>query len=191
MPAFAPHVATLGAMSRPLEDYLYDNIVQPLPGKMFSIADAIDALDDEFDFYGSSPSFVTELRWFKSLYGDARATNARARDAYMRNILNLLDSRVELPPQDPALGAAVLAEAEAVYAKMQALEAAGATDTSGIAPHVRAIADLARPLSSITAESLDLLAAALTADDAAMPAGAFASFFGRGMQYVSFLHLRG
>jgi hypothetical protein len=85
MPAFAPHVATLGAMSRPLEDYLYDNIVQPLPGKMFSIADAIDALDDEFDFYGSSPSFVTDLRWFKSLYGDARATNTRARDAYLRH----------------------------------------------------------------------------------------------------------
>jgi 2-polyprenyl-3-methyl-5-hydroxy-6-metoxy-1,4-benzoquinol methylase len=191
VPHFAPHVKTLGGMSRPLEDYLYDNIVQPLPGKMFSIPDAIDALDDEFDFYGSSPSFVTELRWFKTLYGDAEHRNARARDAYLCNVLNLLDTRVELPPHDPQLGAAVLAHAEAVYAAMQALEAAGSSDTAHVAPSVTAIADLVRPHSPKTAAALETLAAALVADEPEMPGEPFASFFGRGMQYVSFLRLRG
>jgi SAM-dependent methyltransferase len=189
VPHFAPHISTLGGMSRPLEDYLYDNIVQPLPGKMFSIPDAIDALDDEFDFYGSSPSFATELRWFKTLYGDAQQRNTRVREAYLCNILNLLDTRIELAPHDPKLGAAVLGHAEAVYAAMQALEAAGSDDTAHIAPLLTSIADLARPLAPQTAAALETLAAALAAPAGAMPGGPFASFFGRGMQYVSFLRL--
>ncbi len=187
MPHFAPHVSTLGGMSRPLDDYLFDNIVQPLPGKMFSFADALDALDDDFDFYGSSPSFVTELRWFKTLYGDAKQTNARARNAYLCNIVNLLDSRIEIPPHDAELGTAILERAAGLYAAMQALEVAGSTDTAHISPFVSSIADLARPLSPKTSEALDLLAGVLRAPDASMPGGPFASFFGRGMQYVSFL----
>ncbi|MGA2392413.1 MAG: methyltransferase domain-containing protein [Candidatus Lustribacter sp.] len=191
VPHFAPHVALLGGMSRPLEDYLYDNIVQPLVGKMFSIPDAIDALDGEFDFYGSSPSFVTELRWFKTLFGDAERRNARAREAYLRNILNLLDTRVELPPHEPELGAAILGHAEAVYAAMQALEAAGSTDTAPVAPLLASIAALAEPFSPLTAEALETLAGALASATATMPGGAFAPFFGRGMQYVSFLRRAG
>jgi 2-polyprenyl-3-methyl-5-hydroxy-6-metoxy-1,4-benzoquinol methylase len=187
MPHFAPHVSTLGGMSRPLDDYLFDNTVQPLPGKMFSFADALDALDDDFDFYGSSPSFVIELRWFKTLYGDAKQTNARARTAYLCNVVNLLDSRIEVPPHDAELGTAILGHAAALYGAMQALEAAGSTDTSHIAPYVSSIADLARPLSPTTSEALDLLAGVLAAKTATMPGGAFASFFGRGMQYISFL----
>ncbi len=187
MPHFAPHVSTLGGMSRPLDDYLFDNTVQPLPGKMFSFADALDALDDDFDFYGSSPSFVTELRWFKTLYGDAKQTNARARNAYLCNVVNLLDSRIEIPPHDAELGTAILGHAASLYAAMQALEAAGSTDTAHIAPFVASIADLARPLSPKTSEALDLLAGVLAAKTATMPGGSFASFFGRGMQYISFL----
>jgi SAM-dependent methyltransferase len=186
-PHFAPHVSTLGGMSRPLDDYLFDNTVQPLPGKMFSFADALDALDDDFDFYGSSPSFVTELRWFKTLYGNAKQTNARALNAYLCNVVNLLDSRIEIQPHDAELGTAILGHAAALYAAMQTLEAAGSTDTAHIVPFVASIAALARPLSPATSEALDLLAGVLEAKTAAMPGGAFASFFGRGMQYISFL----
>jgi hypothetical protein len=188
VPLFGPHVATLSAMSRPLEDYLYDNIVQPLPGRMFSIADALDALGGEFEFFGSSPAFVTDLRWFKRLYGDARETNARAAEAYHRNVINLLDTRIEVAPHDPELGSRILALAGDAYAGMQSFETGGATTMAEIAQRFSAIARLVEAASPTTAESIDQLAAAIADEHlTTMPGGAVASFFGRGMQYVSFV----
>jgi len=177
----------LQGMSRPVRDYLFDNIVQPLRGKMFSIGDAIDALDGSADFYGCSPSFVTELRWFKTLHGAARDFNARARTAYRRNVVNLLDMRVEVPPHDPETGDAILALAGGIYRAMQAFET-GTGTIEEIGDQVGRLAVTVRPLSPSTAASLDELAQALHAPRLeALPGGAFATYFGRGMQYVSFI----
>jgi SAM-dependent methyltransferase len=187
-PIFRAQLAGLAGMSRPVEDYLYDNIVQPLHGHMFSIADAIAALEGTGDFYGSSPQFVTELRWFKTLYAEARDFNARAIDAYRRNVANLLDSRVTLAPHEPEVGDALLALADEIYRLMQAFEASGAATMDQIASRVAALADTVAPLSAPTRAALAELAEALASPRLeALPNGSFASYFGRGMQYVSFI----
>ncbi len=189
VPVFAPHLATLAGMSRSVEDWIDDNIAHPLAGRLFSIADAIDALDASgFTIYGSSPHFLTDWRWYKTVYGDAARFNERAREQYHRNVLNLLDYRVTIEPHDAALGVEVLDACGALYAVMQAVDAGDA----GVVPHaierVRRISSLVAARSPQTATSLDALAAALAWDDpAAADAGAFRSHFGRGQQYVSFI----
>jgi SAM-dependent methyltransferase len=183
-PYFAPHVATLAAMSRSLDDWILDNITHPLIGTTFSIADALAALDGEFDIVGSSPSFMTEWRWYKELFGEARAYNTRATAAYAANAINFLDYRITMPPHDPAIGREIGTTCDEVYRVMQAIEAGSAIDP---VPLFARLAGLVRPLSPLTAESIEEIVSTLSSPAVeASPALGFASFFGRGTQYVSF-----
>jgi hypothetical protein len=188
VPYFSADASSLVGMTRPLADYLYDNVVQPLPGKMFSVADALDALGDAFDVLGTSPDFTTDLRWFKRLHGAERDPNPRVRDAYRRNIVNLLDSRIEVAPHDPALGDEILREAATLYDLMRAFESGTHVEPHDLAAPVRAIAELVRTPAPSTATTLDAVAAALADPDLnAFPGEPVRSYFGRGMQYVSFV----
>jgi len=62
-PIFGYHLSTLKGMSRPHEDWILDNILQPWLGELISIAEAIKSLSTDFDVYGSSPHFLTDWRW--------------------------------------------------------------------------------------------------------------------------------
>jgi len=183
-PYFAPHLATLGAMSRSLDDWILDNITHPLIGTTFSITDALVALGDQFDIIGSSPSFVTEWRWYKELFGEARAYNARAGVAYAANAINFLDYRVTLPSHDPAIGGEIGTTCDEIYRVMQAIEAGSAIDP---VPLFARLAGVVRPFSSLTADSIEEIIALLDAPSTPPETPKFASFFGRGTQYVSFV----
>jgi SAM-dependent methyltransferase len=190
VPVFTPHLATLGGMSRSVEDWIYDNILNPFVGRTFGIDEAIEALGDEFDVYGSSPEFIVDLRWYKQLYGAERQFNENARIAYLENMINFLDYRVTVPAHDAKLGIAIRDLSRAAYATMQAIEASGGRrSTAEAAPGIREIARHAVS-SPATARALNELAAFLEDDslrdtDAAL--GEFASYFGRGTQYLSFI----
>ena len=56
-PFFTPHFANLAGMSRPIPDWIQDNVLQPFYGSLFSISDAIDVAADIADIYGVSPHF--------------------------------------------------------------------------------------------------------------------------------------
>jgi len=52
---FRPHLEALPGRSRMLGDWVMDNILQPWPEtSIFTIEDALDTIDDEFDLYGTS-----------------------------------------------------------------------------------------------------------------------------------------
>ncbi len=58
-----PHLKHMCAMSRPVQDWILDNIVQPLRDrKLLSIPQVIKSLGNQFDVYGSSPRFLTDWR---------------------------------------------------------------------------------------------------------------------------------
>ena len=187
-PVFAPHLATLGGMSRSVDDWIDDNIAHPLTGRLFSIGDAIRLLAPHgFTIYGSSPQFLTDWRWYKQLYGDERQFNERAIERYLRNVANLADYRVTLDEHDAELGARILAATDDLYLLMQAGDRG---DEAALAPaiaRIRDVASLLRPISAKTAASLDDLWAALAAGDPEAPVGTFAPHFGRGQQYLSFI----
>ncbi len=187
---FAEHMAQLPGASRPAEDWIKDNVTHPLIGKFFTIADAIESVGAEFDFYGSSPQFVTDWRWYKSLYGENRRFNERACDQYRANVLNLMDWRIVVPPQPPELGAWLQDRCERLWLSLRANEDAGrAPDDAAFAVACEEIAARIEGLAPPTGASLRELAAYLRAPKGADPREylvQFAGFFGR-TQYVSFV----
>jgi SAM-dependent methyltransferase len=190
VPLFGPHLKTLTGMSRSVEDWIEDNVLIPFVGKTFGIDEAVAALGDSFDVYGSSPQFTTDLRWYKQLYGEERRFNERTATAYLENMMNFLDCRVTLPPHDAALGVSIRDLCRRIYQAMQTLEAGDGQEPAGdVAPLVRELAGLAER-SPRTARALEELADALEIDPVSGVGerlNEFVSFFGRGMQYLSFI----
>lgn len=184
-PFFAPHLATLAGASRQVDDWLLDMFTHPWTGRLFSVADAIDALDGDFDIYGASPQFFSDWRWYKQVVGSERRFNERARDAFLRNVVNFTDYRVLTEPHAPAIGEAVLSLCASVYDAMLAAEQ-GRGDFSGIPHTLGEIARTMRPLSPRTAASVQAFAACLAGDPAPLGPETI-SFFGRGQQNVTFI----
>jgi hypothetical protein len=101
----APHLQHLRGMSRPVEDWLLDSIIQPLQyRKLLSIPEVIACLDKRFEVYGSSPRFLTDWRWYKDIVGDKRGFNDKALESYYQSNLNLLDYRFEFPAHSYEFG---------------------------------------------------------------------------------------
>lgn len=194
-PVFAPHLATLKGMSRSVDDWIYDNILIPYSGRLFSIKDAVKALDDSFDLYSMSPNFLTDLRWYKNICGSQREYNRRAVDQYMANLVTLIDYRVEIPPLRANDGKRLLSLAEKVFYTMKDMENSGST--RGLPKVVRALRDIAAltlKTSNLTAASIAEVAEFLSKVGKQKPDPRgfrkFKSFFGRGQQYVSFIRRR-
>ncbi len=104
-PYIESHLHYLRGMSRPVEDWILDNIVQPLRDRrLLSIPEVIACLNGEFDVYGSSPRFLTDWRWYKEIVGDERKFSELALDNYYKNNLNLLDYRFNFPEHSRAYG---------------------------------------------------------------------------------------
>ena len=186
-PVFAPHLATLEGMSRSVEDWVDDNIAQPLTGKLYSMVDAIESLGpDGFVVAGSSPQFLTDWRWYKRLFGEERAFNERAIDNYYRNVANFLDYRETFDAHDVDLGRRLRQASDGLHAAMLADDAGNPSGLPAAVAHLTEIAALVEPVAAETAVSLRALATALGGTDATAAAtNAFSSHFGRGQQYLS------
>jgi len=93
-PIFAPHLATLKGMTRSVEDWIVDNILNPASiGPTFSIPDALAHVEGRFEVLGCSPRFLMDWRWYK----DAKAGNQWAINSYWENCHNLYDYRKIAP----------------------------------------------------------------------------------------------
>lgn len=185
---FDSHLRTLPGRSRPTEDWVLDNVVQPFTGSLFSIPDALAAAGEGFEIYGASPHFLTDWRWYKAIPEGAPA-NRFALEQYRRTILNFLDYRNALPPHDEALGTLIVERCNAAYVLMQKRENEGKNTMPEIVSALRDVANAARPLSRQTGEALDALIAFLAKDgepDFAL-LEPFAPYFSRGAQYVSLI----
>jgi len=188
-PVFQPHLATLKGMTRLVDDWLYDNILVPYSGSLFSVENAIAALASEFDVYASSPHFLTDWRWYKQVHGDDRRYNEHGIKLYHQNVLNLIDYRVDIPAQPVDVGQSVLARATQLFETMKAM--ANANESAAFvdaAVPLREIGQRVKGLSPLTAKALFEVADFLT-DPVSAPSpefDAFTSFFGRGQQYLSF-----
>jgi 2-polyprenyl-3-methyl-5-hydroxy-6-metoxy-1,4-benzoquinol methylase len=190
-PLLAPHLATLAAMSRPLDDWIWDNILQPMVHGTFSIPAAIEALGENFDFYGASPSFVTDWRWYKELYGSNRDFNERAADAYRSNIVNFLDWRTgPLRPLDANLGATIITLCDQIVEiVLGRADDPPAERAARVVEPLQALHGLVAPISPVTAEAISE-AASMFASGRFERFGeptAFLSFFGRAQQHVTFV----
>jgi SAM-dependent methyltransferase len=68
--AFGPHLATMKDMTRTPEDWVRDNMLNPAwHGIGLTLRMLIKEIGADFDILGTSPDFVEDWRWFKSLTG--------------------------------------------------------------------------------------------------------------------------
>lgn len=84
--AFETHVATLKDMTRSHGDWVQDQLLNPaVENILLTFPMLIDRLGNDFTILGTSPEFITDWRWFKSLQGQARRFNERAIEQYDLN----------------------------------------------------------------------------------------------------------
>lgn len=100
LPIFTPHLQTLEGMSKHYDHWLIDNLILPAAmGEELSIFKAIEALNPNFEVYGSSPKFLTDWRWYKDLYYENKQFNHLALKQYWEQVHNFLDYRTTFAPQ--------------------------------------------------------------------------------------------
>ena len=99
LPVFKRDLESLAGMSRPHEDWILDQILQPFIGNFFSIETAIETLDGTFDIHGSSPKFIQDWTWYKDVPLREMSDNRLCIGSYRRNIHNFLDYRFQFDPR--------------------------------------------------------------------------------------------
>jgi SAM-dependent methyltransferase len=119
-PVFVPHLATLNGMTRSVDDWIVDNLLNPASiGPTFSIPDACEALEGRFDVLGCSPRFLLDWRWYK----DAPRGNLWAIDSYWAQCHNLQDYRTVSPPHFPVVNRRLMSICLAFRQQLQDAEA--------------------------------------------------------------------
>ena len=63
---------------------------------VFSLLDCVEAIQDEFEFYQSMPSFLVEDRWYKKENASSKTSNQVAKQQYGNLAVCLIDYRVPL-----------------------------------------------------------------------------------------------
>ena len=99
---FEEHLVHLKGMTRTKEEWVIDNILnsefwQDAP--LFSIAEATDALEEEFIVHGTSPWLLQDWDWYKSVEDVKGHFNGVMKKAYLENVHNLIDWRVISHPR--------------------------------------------------------------------------------------------
>lgn len=195
---YGPQLAHLPAASRPVEDWVLDNILHPWGTTWaLSIGDAI-AASPELQFLGSSPDFAVDWRWYKTFADTAEDWNQPASAAWMRVSPYTLDWRA--PYEGPLPASAGLDVARLARRAADLIEEDWANDSYDRSTEILgALGDL----GAILAEQGILpgvqsgiagfaeVVQGLNAGDVHLRVPAFDEWWGRGMQYVSFTRSAG
>ena len=200
LPVFEKHFTGLKGMNRSHRDWVLDTIMHRAfwadqDRDMLSIEDAITALDASFDVYGVSPYFFTDWRWYKDVSGDDNKFNEVGINCYRENLHYFLDYRYVGKPQpiEENRNLATLCLeiwrliARYGHERRQAY-------IHGIGRKINALEMAVRKFSPVTANALSDFNAALKRYPDITPQtdwGSFSSWWGRGTQYLSFIHNKG
>lgn len=127
-PIFTPHLATLKGMTRSVDDWILDNLLNPASiGPTFSIPDALTQLEGRFEVLGCNPRFLVDWRWYK----EAEAGNQWAIDCYWEQCFNLVDYRHTYPAsEDDWEGRRLMTMCEGIRAQVAALERGESVDVN-------------------------------------------------------------
>jgi len=188
VPIFEPHLKTLQGRSRPVEDWIVDNILQPFEEvELFSLPQAIQCLSSEFDVYGLSPKFTTDWRWYKDIVGDNRQFNQNTLAAYYRQNLNFLDYRFEYPPHSALFGRTLAQACATVWSCMKKIQKTG-QGWGAMWEALEAVALLIEAQAPQTAvavrEASQWIQGGAKAGETLQH---FPLWWGRGQQYISFV----
>lgn len=191
-PIFSPHLSTLAGMSRPHDDWVIDNLLNPASiGPYLSIPDAVAGLGDDFAVFGTSPQFITDWRWYKTIVPGETRYNEIGLDQYWRNAHNLLDHRWLFASREPADNRRFYALCESTRDEIRRFESTrDVAVVTGIRERLRTLASEAAVFSPAIATAIgevETLLASQPIDGGRVAASPdFGRWFGRGQQYLSF-----
>ena len=98
---YKAHLLHLKGMTRTYEDWVIDNILHKeywQDSPLFSIAEAVEALDEDFIVHATSPGFLQDWSWYKSV-GDVKTHfNTLMKASYWKNVHNFIDWRIISSP---------------------------------------------------------------------------------------------
>ncbi len=192
VPLLGPHLSTIAGMGRSHEDWILDNVIQPFEGRaLMGIEDAINTLHPKFSVQGASPSFLVDRRWYKRITGPASDFNAVANQAYLSELHNFIDTRTAHSVREPQSNRSLLMACKKAYEVI--VSHSEARDSAATARVMKALKEVRHELAgldALTARSFDHFLAAVTrlrAGERDVDWGDFASWFGQGQQYLSFV----
>lgn len=192
LPIFRHHLTQLPGMNRPHEDWIIDNLINPASiGPLLSIPEAIAAIAEEFEIFGSSPRFITDWRWYKAITGAQRDFNQLALEQYWQGAHNLLDYRCVLPVRPALLNRQLHDLCRATRDAIRVYERTREERVLGeIRQALNEVIALIEGCSGAAAQAVreveHWLAQTPPAPDALAHNEAFGNLFGRGQQYLSF-----
>ena len=155
--------------------------------KLFSIPEAIDALKENFDVYGTSPRFITDWRWYKDIIGKDRGFNEVALNDYYNNNLNFLDYRYVFKPHSLEFGKKLEVKCCMAWDLMCRLESEKLSNWNPIWELLDEIHTMISKPAPITALALREAIDWLQNGSRKTALRHFESWWGQGSQYVSFI----
>jgi hypothetical protein len=99
---FGDHLEHLKNVTRSVEDWVMDNVLQTYVWRgspLFSIPEAIEVLGGSYFVHGTSPGFLQDWSWYKSVGDIHDHFNSTMGQAYWENAHNLIDWRVVSKPR--------------------------------------------------------------------------------------------
>jgi SAM-dependent methyltransferase len=198
---FKPHLDYFQFSIRPVEDWVQDNILHNWFGvkgsELMSISDALAALDDEFQYQSSSPKFLRDYRWYKSVNPNENQ-NTIALDAYERFQFALLDCRLNGVRAEEVVcqtTPSVSRDLESLCKRIGAIRSEIVANKSydRLEECIRLLDDVAKLLPNVmfeTKEAIEdfILGIRVVAEGNALHRfGAFCNWWGRGQQNISFI----
>jgi len=188
-PFFARHLSHLKNMSRPVKDWILDSLLNPLEfSKIMNLEDAIAVLNDDFEFFHSSPKFIRDLRWYKDQIFEHRQYNKIALNCYYKNNLSFLDYRYDFPETDEEFGIELERKCLHAWDEMCAIQKNNSLDLNNFITNAMEIAELIGGISPKTTlainESLEWLENGAVLDRNYKN---LEQWWGKGTQYLSFI----
>jgi len=186
--AYGSHYKTLKYASRPVEDWIIDNLLNPYSfGDLFSIGECIDAIAEGYEFMNSSPDLFTNYQWYKDYEYDHSADLKKQFAQKRHNLIMAgLDETVRPAPKNEELNNSIRAVRN-VIEKNTAIH-----DDSFTAKIIEQLEKIIENISDIDARAANAVkeAIVLISDkkincEKISGSRYLSSAFGRGQQYVS------
>ncbi|MFA6412291.1 MAG: class I SAM-dependent methyltransferase [Syntrophales bacterium] len=198
--AFHSHLSSLKGMSRPIEHWIMDNLLNPAASSMaasneFSIEKCLNTLGKAFYFYGSSPNFLVHWGWHKEIEQDPNSYNHVFMNYFLsqrHNLLHYRETGLSNIDANRKMHSCCRQFSDLVEQKNQQTEECFTADSiSADITTVKELLNVIRPLGLKKSEAAIADFIALF-DREAIPhaqdiahLSAFGSAFGRGQQYIS------
>jgi 2-polyprenyl-3-methyl-5-hydroxy-6-metoxy-1,4-benzoquinol methylase len=195
---FKSHLKNLGTQTRPAKDWVTDVIIHKFEEDaklVFSLLDAASVTSDGFEFFGSSPKFLIDDRFYKKIGQSAKRSNELLAEQYSSIGYALLDYRVSVIQ---SMKEPITLDLEDLCANLYALQAeiVGSGSYSNLPDFIGGLRELRSCLpraSESTKASIDefigVFPRAVKRNEVPQ-FEEFAKWWGRGQQYASFLRFQ-